>query len=78
MLAVNQEQTMHHVHPPLARMSEVHALNAASQRARGSFLLRLDQDTLVGPSFMRFLRAEMLASWPHIHQPWFGMSKLRN
>ena len=72
VLAVNQEQTRHHVHPPLTRMSEVHALNAAAQRARGSFLLRLDQDTLVGPSFMRFLRAEMLASWPHIHQPWFG------
>jgi hypothetical protein len=72
VLAVNQEQTMHHVHPPLTRMSEVHALNAAAQRARGAFLLRLDQDTLVGPSFMRFLRAEMFASWPHIHQPWFG------
>ncbi len=64
------------------RMSEVHALNAAAQRARGSFLLRLDQDTLVGPSFMRYLRAEMSASWPHFHQPWFGegnvMSKPRN
>ncbi len=72
VLAVNQEQTMHHVHPLLTRMSEVHALNAAAQRARGSFLLRLDQDTLVGPSFMRFLRVEMFASWPHIHQPWFG------
>ena len=36
-------------------MSEVHALNTAIRRASGQFLLRLDQDTIIGPNFTSFL-----------------------
>ena len=36
-------------------LSEVHALNAAIRRASGEFLLRLDQDTIIGPNFTYFL-----------------------
>eukprot|EP01035_Chromulina_nebulosa_P021970 gene21970-28443_t len=35
--------------------SEVHALNTAIRRASGEFLLRLDQDTIIGPNFTYFL-----------------------
>ena len=72
ILTVDQDRTINLVQPALARISEVHAYNAAAQRAKGSYLLRLDQDTVVGPSFMRFLQSEMRAAWPHVHQPWFG------
>ncbi len=72
ILTIDQEKTAAFVQPALTRVSEVHSLNAAAQRARGCYLLRLDQDTIVAPSFMRFLQTEMASSWPHIHQPWFG------
>ena len=36
-------------------LSEVHALNTAIRRASGEFLLRLDQDTIIGPNFTYFL-----------------------
>jgi len=71
-LTIYQEDTLAFVVDPLQRLSEVHALNAAAQRARGSILLRLDQDTLVGTSFLRFLANEKEAAWPHHHQPWFA------
>lgn len=72
ILTIYQEDASAFVVDPLQRLSEVHALNAAAQRARGSFLLRLDQDTLVGTSFFRFLANEKEAAWPHHHQPWFA------
>lgn len=72
IMQVNQEETWQFVHPPLTRLSEVHALNAAAQRAHGSYLLRLDQDTAVGSRFFRFLQAERRLGWPHLYQPWFA------
>ena len=36
-------------------LSEVHAINTAIRRASGEFLLRLDQDTIIGPNFTHFL-----------------------
>ncbi len=36
-------------------MSEVHAINTAIRRASGEFILRLDQDTIIGPNFTYFL-----------------------
>lgn len=72
VLQVNQIETEQFVQPPLTRMSEVHALNAAAQRAHGSYLLRLDQDTAVGSGFFQFLQSERQQGWPHLFQPWFG------
>ena len=72
ILSVFQEDTEPFVSPTLKRMSEVHSLNAAAQRAHGAFLLRLDQDTLVGTSFFKFLLQEQAQGWPHIHEPWFS------
>ena len=36
-------------------MSEVQAINTAIRRASGEFILRLDQDTIIGPNFTYFL-----------------------
>jgi hypothetical protein len=39
---------------PDDRLSEVHALNAAARRAKGDILLRLDQDTILSPTFFEW------------------------
>ena len=62
---------MSFVSPPLVKLSELHVLNAAAQRANGSYLLRLDQDILVGMSLLLFFsQAERAGHWPYLHQPW--------
>lgn len=49
-------------------LSEVHALNLAAIQARNDYLLRLDQDTVVGPRFLRFLKE---ATYLQASSPWW-------
>ena len=44
-----------HANKIVGAMSEVHAINTAIRRASGEFILRLDQDTIIGPNFTYFL-----------------------
>jgi hypothetical protein len=56
-------------------ISEVHALNyAIRHHVRGEMVLRIDQDTVVGSAFFRYLSLEKRREWPAVAdgKMWWG------
>ena len=64
-----------HVPDPHVHISEVHALNyAIRHHVRGEMVLRIDQDTVVGSAFFRYLSLEKRREWPAVAdgKMWWG------
>ncbi|CAH1789474.1 unnamed protein product [Owenia fusiformis] len=55
-----------------SEFSEPHSLNVASRFAHGEMLIRLDQDTMVGPAFFKWLNNQRILNWPNHNKAWFS------
>jgi hypothetical protein len=70
-VAVIDPKTAEEIAP--VSVSEVHGLNYAARNARGKMVLRIDQDTVVGDEFMRWVAMQKLNHWPDdiMHSAWW-------